>query len=70
MFVGHGKKTLEWFVPNYMSAESVSESEKKFCGSESGKIFSDPQNGISDPNMVPDSFVLLLDPDKKKSKII
>jgi hypothetical protein len=37
MFVGHLKETLEWFVPKYMSAESVSESEKKFCGSESEK---------------------------------
>jgi hypothetical protein len=27
MFLGHWKKTLEWFVPKYMSAESVSESE-------------------------------------------
>jgi hypothetical protein len=30
-------KSLEWFVPKYISAESesVSESEKYFCGSES-----------------------------------
>jgi hypothetical protein len=43
MFVDHRKKHLEWFVPKYMYAEFVSESEKNFGGYEFEKKFSDPQ---------------------------
>jgi hypothetical protein len=40
----------EWFVPKYISAESVSESEKNFVDPNPNKKFSDPQHCLkNDP---------------------